>query len=255
MTSPRLASLRLRAGLLALCLLAPLAGCDDSPDAPAASALAPGSSSGTPAPAPAPISYDYLPKLGLDVAEVAVDDTWTPPAGTGVHVEEEATPLPVEALARLIHDRLVATGGAGRALATIEDASIVRLPDQLVGSFAIQITLEGVAGEAPPPVVASVSGTRTLASDANEATTANTLLRELMDRMNVELEYQIRHNLASHMGGSAAPVPAPVQSQDLAPPPGTAPPVPAQSAPVVPAPSAAPVAAPSSSPVDAPPAP
>lgn len=167
----------------------------------------------------APLSYGYLPKLGLDVGDVVVDAAWTPAASGGEHVEDEASPRPVEALARMAQDRLVASGGPGRALASITDASLVRAPGQLIGSFTVQVALQGGSGDPGPPVVASVSGTRTLASDDSEQASANALVRQLMDRMNVELEYQVRHQLQEHLGGPTSPVAAPVQTEDLAPPP------------------------------------
>lgn len=190
-----------------------------------------------------PLSYDYLTKLGLSVSDIVVDDTWTPLADSTEHVEDEATPRPVEALSRMIRDRLVASGGASRALATIEDASLVRVPGQLVGTFSVQIAVQGASGQGtagpPGPVTASVSGTRTLASDSSEQQTADTLVRQLMDRMNVELEYQVRHQLSSYAGGALSPVPSAVQTESLPPPGSTAPltvtPPPSLSSPAVPA--------------------
>lgn len=192
-----------------------LSGCGDDTDTPADAVM----TQTAHAPA-APLSYDYLPKLPLDVSDVVIDDTWTPQGGAGVAVEDEATPRPVEALSRMIRDRVIASGGTGRAAVTIEDASLTRLPGQIVGSFAVQVALQGGTGDTPPPVVASVSGTRTLSSDGSEQATADALVRQLMDRMNVELEYQIRHQLAGHTGGAATPVPPAVQSEDLTPPAG-----------------------------------
>lgn len=203
-----------------------LAGCGDDTAEPPSATVAP-------SPAAAPLSYDYLTKLPLDVSDVVVNDSWMPAPGNGEHVENLATHRPVEALARMVHDRLVASGGQGRAVVTIEDASLVRSPGQLVGTFSVQIAFDGVPGETPPPVTAAVSGTRTLSSDASEAATADTLMGQLMDQMNVELEYQIRHQLADRMTGNASPVPEAVQSQSLAPPPGaSAAPVPAATPPM-----------------------
>ena len=188
-----------------------LAGCGDDTEAPRVSVPV------SEARPPAPLSYDYLNKLPLDVSEVALDDIWSPQASGGEHVEGLANPPPEQVLARMARDRIVASGGQGKAVVTIEDASLSRASAQLVGSFSVRVALEGGPSD-PPPIVASVSGTRTLASDGSEQETADRLVRQLMERMNVELEFQMRREFKTHMVGAIAPIPSAVQTEELAPP-------------------------------------
>lgn len=202
----------LAAGLLAL------GGCADRlAGLPLVGSPAPASPpQSVPAAAPAaPLSYDYLPKLRLDVSDVIVDDTWTPRADSGEHVEDLATPRPAEALSRMAHDRIIPGGGAGPANVVIEDAALVRLPGQLIGSFSVRVRLPDGA-----QAVATVSGTRTLASDGGERETANALVGDLMSKMNVELEYQIRHELRDHIAADGGR-PGSVSSESLSPPAGS----------------------------------
>ena len=176
----------------------------------------PGTAQTRPSPA-IPLSYDYLTKLPLAVGDLVVDDAWTPGSAGGEHVEDTASPPPAEALARMLRDRLVAGGGPGRALASIDDASLLRSAGQLVGSFAVRITFDGQTAPLAP-ILATVSGTRVYGSDSDEAGTANALVQQLMDAMNVELEFQVRRRGAGIPTPALPNSPSAVQIEDLAPP-------------------------------------
>jgi len=131
---------------------------------------------------------------------------------------------PVDALRQMAHDRLAASGNSGQARFVIEDASILAGPGRLDGSMAVRLdvgTSDGTrSGYAEAKVVRSITGGPDQADGGRQA--AYDLTRRMMDDMNVELEYQIRRTLRDYLLATSltAPAPGPVQSQDLAPPPG-----------------------------------
>ena len=198
---------RLALGVLTL---AGLAGCGGDDVAPPATYL--------------PLTYDYLPKLRLNVASIAIDDSWTPNPASGQHVEYLSPVQPVDALRRMARDRLLPGGGAGQARFVIEDASIVLGPGRLDGSLAVRLDIGtsggSQSGYAEARVVRSLTGGPGDADGGRGA--AYRLTKQMMVDMNVELEYQIRRSLRDYLQATdaVAPAPGPVQSQDLAPPPG-----------------------------------
>jgi hypothetical protein len=58
----------------------------------------------------APLTYGYLTKLRLNVANIAIDDSWTPSMGAGEHVESLSPVQPLQALVEMARYRLVASG-------------------------------------------------------------------------------------------------------------------------------------------------
>ncbi len=214
---PKLVPLALprRAALFgALVLLPALAGC------------------GGEAPAPqvfAPLDFSYLTKLRLNVASIDIDDTWTPRADSGEHVEYLSPVQPIDALRDMARERLVAAGSNGRARFVIQDASIVRQPDSLYGSFAVRLEVsrdETASGGGTSSGFAEARVARSEPVDPDAAdggrAAAYALVKQMMDTMNVEFEYQVRRSLRGWLQttSGAAPVPPPVQAQPLPPPPG-----------------------------------
>ncbi len=205
------------ASLGVLLLAAALAGCGE--DAPPPAVLA-------------PIDYGYLTKLRLNVASIAVDDGRAPATGGLAHVETLSPVTPFEGLQKLASDRLVASGNSGQARFVIEDASIVQGPGRLDGSLAVRLDVQTSGGTqsgfAEAKVVRSQGGGPDDPDGGRGA--AYRLTRAMLDDMNVELEYQIRHRLRDYLQATepAAPSGSPVQTQDLPPPPGVtvAPPAP-----------------------------
>ena len=198
-------------GRMALAATLLLAGCGgDATDAPPVAYEQP--------------SYGYLTKLRLNVAQVDIDDSWTPPAGPGPrHVESLSPVSPKAALRQMGQDRVLAGGNSGRARFAIEDASILAGPDRLDGSFAVRLDIAtsegGPAGFAEARVVRSM--TLGDSTDGGRAT-AYALVKQMMADMNVEFEYQVRRSLHEYLQlTDPLAAPAPVQSQDL-PPPGAA---------------------------------
>jgi hypothetical protein len=174
-----------------------------------------GGSAETPPPSFAPPNYDYLSKLRLDVGEITIDDSWAP-RGAERHVEYLAPTPPLDALRKMAQDRLVPAGSRGRALFTIEDASIVQMPDSYDGNLAVRLDITDSDGNPAGSAVARVTKSRPRGDDTPEAVRVDLydLVRALMDDMNVEFQYQVQRTLKNRLE-PAAGVPAPVQSEDL----------------------------------------
>ena len=194
--------------LVAVGLAALLAGCADEP-AP------------VPAVAEVPLDFDYLTKLRLNVASVAIDEA-NPPAGPGEHVEGLAPLPPAEALRTMARERVLPGGATGQARVVVEDASITRTDERMDGSMAIRLDVATSDGTRSGFAEARVARSRTIGNE-DARSVANRLERQMMADMNVEFEYQVRKSLGDYLQLTAgtAPVGVPVQSQDLAPP-GTA---------------------------------
>src|SRR5690348_12789620 len=76
-----------------------------------------------------PLRYDYLTKLQLNVASIAV----SPPPPPGPLDALDPAP-PAQALVQMAQDRLAAGGSLGRAVFVIDQATIARIPDGLEGT-------------------------------------------------------------------------------------------------------------------------
>ncbi|MDR3660500.1 MAG: hypothetical protein P4L86_08885, partial [Mycobacterium sp.] len=177
---------------------------------------------GTPVPTSfAPLSWDYLPRLRLNVASIDIDDSWTPDPGSRDQGFLAPTP-PVAALRQMAQDRLVAAGTSGRATFVIDDASVVQSRDKYAGTFAAHLDISTSDGTRSGYTEARVLRTRNIDDDSPAGKRAELygLIKQMMSDMNVEVEYQIRRSLHDYRltGAPAAPGPGPVQQQDLAPP-------------------------------------
>jgi hypothetical protein len=172
----------------------------------------------------APLSFAYLTKLRLDVASINVDNQWSPqPVPNGEHVEAQSPVQPAEALERMARDRLVPGGTNGRATFVIDDASLIRVADRYEANFAVHLDLRNDDGTRTGYAEARVSRTRTITDYSPQATPATLyeLVKATMADMNVEFEYQVRRTLKDWLLSSTptAPLPPPVQEQELTPPP------------------------------------
>lgn len=216
--------------LLWLLLPLALAACGDDTPAPVTQSFA-------------PLHYDYLPKLRLNVGAIEVVDHSLPVGPQDVAASAPA--VPAQALARMAHDRLFAAGTAGTATFVIDQASIVRGPSgALDGQLAAHLDVTTGAGARAGSAEARVARQYTPGSDPEDPS-ANlyNLTRQMMESMNVELEYQLRQSLrAVLVTGSAVPAPVTAQSLDAG---GARMPAPA----AVPAPPPLPPATPDAEPV------
>ena len=195
----------LRWVLLVPLLLLVLAACDGGPEPAPEQAM------------PA-LRYDYLTKLRLAVASVDIEDQSVPNAPGDVALLSPEPPA--QALRQMAEDRLVPAGSSGRAVFVIENASIIRGPDgALTGSLTVRLDI--VTGSGNPTAYAEARVSRIRTNDAGGLRpTLYEMTRQMMDDMNVEFEYQLRHALKDWLQDtSPVSAPAPVQQQPLDQPP------------------------------------
>jgi hypothetical protein len=178
--------------------------------------LVAGCSSEPPEPVYVAPNYTYLKPLRVNVGAVVIQDAWTPgPDDIGM-----LSPVrPIDALHRMAQDRLVATGTAGRAVFTIEDASIRRVGDSVTANFIVRLAIENAGGVARGYAEARVTRATAVPDDAGPLRqTLYTLTTQMMRDMNVELEYQLRralHDWLEETAPASSAVPAPVEQQPL----------------------------------------
>jgi hypothetical protein len=185
-----------------------------------------------PGPARLVTGYRHLTPIRLNVATIAIAD----PAPGAVRVAP-AAPLAPDAEMRLMaQERLVAMGTEGEARFIIQAAELrrERLPPSggMAAVFAgepgerltvrLNARLEVQAGEGGSAgfVEAEARGQRTLpsgTSDLARRRASEDLVRQTMDQLNVEFEFQIRRALRGWLleGPSPATAPAPVNREEL----------------------------------------
>ncbi len=163
-----------------------------------------------------PLSYDYLTKLRLNVATVGIDEA---PAPTGL-LDAQAPVRPAVALRQMAQDRLVPGGNSGRAVFVVDEAMISQSGGGLNGVMAVHLDVLTAEGTRAGFVEARVSRRRVGANRGEDLRGAlYDLVREMMDDMNVEFEFQVRRGLRDWLqDATIAPAPAPVERQELAPP-------------------------------------
>jgi hypothetical protein len=173
-----------------------------------------------------PFDFSYLTRLRLNVATIDIDNSWhaaPDPREVGAY----APIPPATALHQMALDRLGAGGGSGRAVFTILDASLLRFSSRVEGVFAVR--LSATSGDATRSAYAEARVSRSLSLDDDDPATLRealyTLVKQAMDDMNVEFEYQVRRSLHDWLQttSTTAPLPPPVRTQDLPPPPNGAP--------------------------------
>lgn len=117
----------------------------------------------------------------------------------------------------MAQDRLVAAGTAGRAVLHIDDASIQQFGDRLDGHLAL--TLDIFTSDGTRSAYAEAQVARSMTNSFGDLRKAlYTLTREMVDDMNVELEFQMRRSLRDWMldtPQAPSAVPGPVFEQPL----------------------------------------
>ena len=156
-----------------------------------------------------PLSYGYLTTLRLNVA--TIDEAPLPPPGSTADINPAP---PGQALIRMAQDRLAAGGTLGRAVFTVDEASITRRSGGLDGVMAVHLdvlTSEGSrAGFAEARVSRRASGISDLRAALYDVTV------QMMQDMNVEFEFQVRQSLRDWLQeATTAPPPPAVEQQPL----------------------------------------
>jgi hypothetical protein len=165
-----------------------------------------------------PLTYGYLRPLRLNVGTVDVVNDYAPGPND---VSGQSPADPVAALSEMARDRLIPAGASGRAVFTIEQASINRDGDTLSGLFRVKLDVYTSDGQRAAFAEAAVARTAPLPDDQGAASVRAALYQfttTMMMNMNVELEYQLRRSIGDWLetGAATAPPPAPVEQQPLA---------------------------------------
>ncbi len=162
-----------------------------------------------------PLRYDYLTPLDLNVASIEIGSNFIP-APDGPTAQSPVSP--VEVLEQMARDRLRADGSSGRAVFVVDDASIVPVPGGLSGTMAVHLDVLTSDGTRGGYAEARVSQLYTGPTSDIRAVDYD-LIKQMMDRMNVEFEFQVKRTLRDWLQQvQTAPPPAAVQQQDLGPP-------------------------------------
>jgi hypothetical protein len=166
-----------------------------------AAALALAACSGSPPPPPVnyqPLNYSYLPPITLKVATVNVQNDYVPDPGAATLIGQDPEP-PATALLAVATQRLVANGTPGTANFTIENASIEETNGNLTGTLTARLDVVSADGRRNGFTEASVSHTETApdpdAAPADVQAALYGMTKQLMDEMNVQMQYQIQRNL------------------------------------------------------------
>jgi len=173
----------------------------------------------------APLRYDYLLPLQLNVSTIQIEQRFIP-SGVAPDVSQYDPVGPIRALRAMAEDRLQALGTADLAVFVIQDASLVRHSDTISGNFAVALDIFNAPNTRAAYAQARVSSSYSGDLDDLPARLYN-MTRDMMDRMNVEFEFQVRRSLGAWLVSGQVER-APVEQQPLTvQPPGTPPPPPA----------------------------
>ncbi|MCX5616558.1 hypothetical protein NQF87_06165 [Bombella sp. TMW 2.2559] len=162
---------------------------------------------------PAP-DYSYLPPLNLNVSQVDVSNQARLDSDD---LSYRSPTNPADTLALMGHQRLHATGPSGTANLAITKIEMTKAPHHaLSGSYTVQLHVDDVAHNHHGFVTAHVQRTIDAPGKLGLEHNLHTLNTQLMDDMNVELEYQVRSHLSSWLtDATGTPLNATIQSQDL----------------------------------------
>ena len=163
-----------------------------------------------------PMTYDYLPQIRLNVASVEVDNRFVPASRD--EVSAQAPIPPTVALRQMANDRLKAFGSSGKAILVIKDASLIKGSNEIIGHMAVELDVYTSDNRRAGFATAEVTQRRSGEIKDLQGTLYD-LTKTMMDRMNVELEFQVRRSLRDWILPDAPPAASSaVQQQDLAPP-------------------------------------
>jgi hypothetical protein len=180
------APLRLLRRLAPFILIAELAACGGSPPPP-------------PQVFP-PLDYSYLPPIVLNISNITLQNDYVPDPGAATLIGEDPE-APANALSAMLQRRLVANGTPGNGVVTIENASLEQVGDNYVGVMTVRLDVASLDGLKTGFTEATVSVTQTAPdSDADQNQVQAVLYgvtKQLMDQMNVQLQYQIQRNMGS----------------------------------------------------------
>lgn len=145
-----------------------------------------------------PLDYSYLSQIHLNVASIDVQDE-APAAPDSLSAK--APVAPDQALKTMANQRLVASGTSGKADFIIKQAYLHRVSDNVVtGAMDVQLNIADEGNQHTGFVHARI--THRLDAGDRDPTSRKELYiltSQMMQDMNVELEFQIRKKLLSWM--------------------------------------------------------
>lgn len=145
-----------------------------------------------------PADYSYLSQLHLNVATINIQDEAVPSPGT---LSAKAPTPPDQALKQMASQRLVSSGQTGQADFIIKQAYISATGENAIsGAMDVQLNVADAGNLHTGYIHARIS--RKLDTGSRSATSRASLYEltnQMMQDMNVELEFQIRKKLMSWM--------------------------------------------------------
>src|SRR3954449_139928 len=87
-----------------------------------------------------PLHYGHLIPLRLNVAALQIEQRYVP-SGVAPDVSQLDPMPPVQALRNMAADRLQAFGSSGKAVFVIQEASLIRQRDTILGGFGVQLDI------------------------------------------------------------------------------------------------------------------
>jgi hypothetical protein len=160
----------------------------------------------------APLRYNDLPPIQLKVASIAIEQRFVP-SGVPPDVSDRDPASPIEALKAMANDRLQAFGTANKAVFSILDASLTREDDVVSGSLTVSLAILDDSGAQLGYAQAHEQSRRT-GRVRDLRSVLYDMTKAMMNDMNIEFEYQIRHHLKRWLTDSTAPA-APVEQTPL----------------------------------------
>ncbi len=145
----------------------------------------------------APLNYSYLPPITLQVATVNVVNSYAIDPGAAQLMAEDPAPPPA-VLGTELARRLIASGAPGTATVTIEDASVEETNGTLNGAMTVRVDVASADGQRTGFTEAAVSHSEAAPDDdSNMPAALYDMTKQLMDAMNVQLQYHVQHDLSA----------------------------------------------------------
>jgi hypothetical protein len=161
----------------------------------------------------APLDYAYLPPIRLKIASLAINDDYAPSPAAAELIAQDPEP-PAEILKRMLQLRLVPDGTPGTGTATIETASVEQVGASYLGTMTVRLDVANSANTRTGFTEATVSVSDTApppdaGADAVKAALYG-ITKHMMDAMNVQLQYQIQHDMGYWVSYRLNAAPAPI---------------------------------------------
>jgi hypothetical protein len=152
-----------------------------------------------------PLDYSYLPPLVLKVSNLTVVNNYVPTPATVALLAQDPAP-PTTTLLAMLNHRVVASGAPGTGTVTIQNASVQEIDGTLTGAMTVDVNVASPDGLSTGYAEATVSASRSApdpdAAPGDMEAALYGLTKQLMDDMNVQLQYQMQHNLSGWLSWS-----------------------------------------------------